>query len=316
MWPLQERWTSLEKPLPVVVLIRWWWWLSDDWQPERHMFNRAEGKRKQRGFWWREYGLSFPRTLSPLSIPSWGLSLKPLVHFWNVAGCTCVFAATEWWFDLNPKYFLKQSNSPHPSFRCICVNGGVCRRGCCCCCCCATNAVLSYVMVRTRRQEALAVADKKMLLPYTGIQQHRCLWVGSGCREPRVSTSAPNRWHHLRFSSSKSFKLWPRSRLATRASCSPAYCAPGGSRRHVCRWRAPQVQFIQSGGKSETLYVDPTLTLRDLGTSESSDVMCLVLCTVFWMSSLLLSTDIYSPKQTENNLPLQCHALLVHLKPF
>lgn len=24
-----------------------------------------------------------------------------------------------------------------------------------------------------------------------GVQQHCCLWVGSGCREPRVSTSAP-----------------------------------------------------------------------------------------------------------------------------
>lgn len=45
---------------------------------------------------------------------------------------------------------------------------------------------------------------------------HCCLWVGSGCWEPRVSRSAPDRWQHLQFSSSKSFKLgekrviWPR----------------------------------------------------------------------------------------------------------
>lgn len=95
------------------------------------------------------------------------------------------------------------------------------------------SLLFSVDLLGTNTQETFTT-HQKMLLPYTGLQQHCCLWVGSGCREPRVSTSAPNRWHHLRFSSSKSFKLWPRSCLATRASCSPAHCSPGGSHRRVC----------------------------------------------------------------------------------
>lgn len=56
---------------------------------------------------------------------------------------------------------------------------------------------------------------------------------------PESAHLPPNRWHHLRFSSSKSFKLWPRSPLATRASCSPACCSPGCSRRRVCQRGEP-----------------------------------------------------------------------------
>lgn len=55
--------------------------------------------------------------------------------------------------------------------------------------------------------------NKCTLLPHPSAQPHLaqcCLWVGSGCWELRVSRSASDRWQHLRFSSSKSFKLWAK----------------------------------------------------------------------------------------------------------
>lgn len=59
-----------------------------------------------------------------------------------------------------------------------------------------------------------------------------CLWVGSGCWELRVSRSAPDRWQHLRFSSSKSFKLWAKRGIRPRG---------GESFPCTCRLRLTQI---------------------------------------------------------------------------
>lgn len=72
---------------------------------------------------------------------------------------------------------------------------------------------------RPQTTHRYAQTNTHTLLPHPSAQPHLaqcCLWVGSGCWELRVSRSAPDRWQHLRFSSSKSFKLgakrviWPQ----------------------------------------------------------------------------------------------------------
>lgn len=100
----------------------------------------------------------------------------------------------------------------------------------------ALDPILSSSKIEQRHSQT---RHKHTVLPLPSAQPHLaqcCLWVGSGCWEPGVSRSAPDRWQHLRFSSSKSFKLWakrviwPRQRESFPFTCSSA--ASVGSQSH------------------------------------------------------------------------------------